>query len=187
MERMAFMKIYLRHCSKYLFLLTSLLFLPGCGSRVPIAPIDQAIADDRLVGIWWAMDSAANETIELIVYKFNEKEYSLEMREEKINSGKADKDTLHLRAYIIEIKSKRFINAQMIESLEPDDRLFFFFNYSFQQDDRMLIRSLENIGRVRIDDFQDSKSLYNFIEQQVDNDSLYGEISLFVRKSLKNP
>lgn len=181
------MKINICLNFKYIFLLTFLLLLLSCGSRVPMAPVDQAIVDDRLVGVWWATDSAANESIELIFYKFNEKEYSLEMREEKQNSGKADKDTLHLRGYIVEIRGKRFINVQMIESLEAEDRLFFFFNYSLEQNNRMQVRPLEDFGKVRIDDFPDSKSLYTFIEQQVDNDSLYGETSFFVKQEMKKP
>jgi hypothetical protein len=178
---MAIMNLCERYHSKYLFLLSLLFSLLSCGSRVPIAPVDQAIVDDRLVGDWWATDSAAQESIELIVYKFNEKEYLLEMREEKLNSGRTEKDTLHLRAYIVGIKTKRFINVQMIESLEPEDRLFFFFNYSLEKNNQMLIRPLEDVRKVRIDDFQDSGSLYKFIEQQIDNDSLYGEASLFVK------
>jgi hypothetical protein len=186
-KRMAFMKIYVCYNPKYFFLLTLLFLLLSCGSRVPIAPVDQAIVDDRLVGVWQAADPAAKESIELIVYKFNEKEYSLEMREEKNNSGRADKDTLHLRAYIIEIKGKRFINVQTIESLEPDDRLFFFFYYQIEQDNRMRVKPLEDFGQARIDDFPDSKSLYTYIEQQADNDSLYGEGSLFVKQEMKKP
>jgi len=186
-KRMAFMKIQVCHNLKYVFLLTFLFLLLSCGSRVPIALVDQAIVDDRLVGVWWAMDSTANESIELIIYKFNEQEYSLEMREEKQNSGKSEKDTLHLRAYIVEIKGKRFINVQMIESLEAEDRLFFFFNYSLEQNNRMQVRPLEDVGKVRIDDFPDSESLHAFIEQQVNNDSLYGETSLFVKQETKKP
>ncbi|OGB68180.1 MAG: hypothetical protein A2Y94_01510 [Caldithrix sp. RBG_13_44_9] len=181
------MKIQVCHNLKYVFLLTFLFLLLSCGSRVPIALVDQAIVDDRLVGVWWAMDSTANESIELIIYKFNEQEYSLEMREEKQNSGKSEKDTLHLRAYIVEIKGKRFINVQMIESLEAEDRLFFFFNYSLEQNNRMQVRPLEDVGKVRIDDFPDSESLHAFIEQQVNNDSLYGETSLFVKQETKKP
>ena len=178
---------YKRYFSKFLFLLSLLFFLLNCGSRVPIAPVDQAIVDDRLVGDWWATDSAAQESIELIVYRFNEKEYLMEMREEKLNSGRMEKDTLHLRTYIVEIKTKRFFNVQMIESLEPEDRSFFFFNYSLEKNNQMLVRPLEDVGKTRIDDFQDSGSLYKFIEQQIDNDSLYGEVSLFVKKGNSKP
>jgi hypothetical protein len=181
------MKVNKHYYLKYVFPLSLVFFLLSCGSRVPIAPVEKAVVDDRLVGVWWATDSAASESIELIIYKFNEKEYSLEMREEKQNSGQIEKDTLHLRAYIVEIKGKRFFNVQMIESLDPDDRRFFFFNYRMEQQDRMVIRPLEDIGTKRIDDFPDSKSLYTFIAQQVDNDSLYGEISVFIRNNLKKP
>jgi hypothetical protein len=70
----------------------------------------------------------------------------------------------------------------MIESLEPEDRLYFFFNYFLEQNSRLLVRPLEDVGNIRIDDFKDSKSLYNFVKQQVDNDSLYGDTSVFIKR-----
>jgi len=179
---MTLMKVSEHYYLRYVFLLSLVFFLISCGSRVPIAPVDKAIVDDRLVGAWWAADSAARESIELIIYKFSEKEYFLEMREEKQQSGQTERDTLHLRSYIVEVKNKRFINAQMIESLEPEDRRYFFFNYFLEQNSRLLVRPLEDVGNIRIDDFKDSKSLYNFIKQQVDNDSLYGDTSVFIRR-----
>ncbi|NIT58174.1 MAG: hypothetical protein GWN00_18675 [Aliifodinibius sp.] len=64
-----------------LFLLSLLLI--SCGSQVPIASIDSAIEDDRIVGAWLAKDSSGTESIRGVVYKLNETEYFIELREEE--------------------------------------------------------------------------------------------------------
>jgi hypothetical protein len=156
--------------------------LASCGSKVPIAPVDKAIEDDRLVGVWMAKDSTGHETIEGTVYKFNEKEYFVELREEKPDSGKIKRDSLHVRVYIIEIKNKLFINAQIIDSVDEDKRAYFFYAYSFIEPDKLKLISLNDLSETKIDNFTDSPSLYNFVEKNIENEQLYGESFLFVRQ-----
>jgi hypothetical protein len=151
--------------------------LTSCGSIVPIASVDKGIEDDRLVGAWMAKDSTGLETIKGTVYKFNEKEYFGELHEEKPDSGEIKRDTLRVRVYIIEIKNKRFINAQTIDSVDEDERAYFFYAYSFVEPDKLKLIDLKDVYN-----FSDSPSLYNFIEKNIENEQFYGESYIFVKQ-----
>ncbi len=178
------MKIFKLHFHIYPSFLIFLWILPGCGSRVPMAPVSMGISDDRIVGIWQAMDPSGRETIEMSIFKFNEKEYFAEIREEKRDSLDLQRDTMRVRAYIIEIENKRFFNIQLIESLEEEERGFFFFEYCFDDKQHMRIRALDSVGNNRINDFIRSDSLYHYIEANINDENLYEETIEF--KPLKN-
>jgi hypothetical protein len=158
-----------------------ILFSLGCGSKVPIADVSEAVADDRLVGEWTALEPEAEETVTVSIFKFNELEYIVWTETEKRDSVKTSIEHNHYRIYVIEIRNKRFINAQTIESLEEEDRLYYFYNYIISNDTLITLRDLQDIGSSKIDEFETSEALYNFISTNLDNEDLYGGSYRLVR------
>jgi hypothetical protein len=158
-----------------------LFFYIGCGSKVPIADVSQAISDDRIVGKWTSLEKPQDEYLEIEVFKFNEKEYLAITQQERKVSEKITVEKDYLRVYLLNISDKYFMNAQDIESDDPTDRLFYFLNYKFLSDSLIILCELKDIDTIRVDDFEKSEDLYNFIKANVDNVKLYGEEIKFIK------
>ena len=147
----------------------------GCGSKVPIADLDEAVSYDRIIGDWTTVEQDSNEYIEFSVRKFNDREYAAWVIEGKEDSTGVNTEIYFYRLYLINIDNTIFINAQDINSSNPLDRLYHFLKYESSSDSTASISSLQNIGDIKIDDFQKSEDLYDFIKVNIPNEKLYGD------------
>lgn len=164
----------MRNFSNLLF--TSLIFIiVACGSKVPIADVSQAVIDDRLLGKWITLEQDKDEYIEFSLFKFNDKEYMTWIYSEEKDTSEIKINNRFYRVYFIDILDKQFINAQNINSFKKADRLYFFYRYELQTDSTMLLVGLNNIDSVKVDKFEKSEDLYNFIKNNINNKKLYGD------------
>ena len=154
------------------------LFWIGCGSQVPIQDSSEAVFVPELVGTWHPLE-AGGEPGEMVVRNFNDREYYVEMREQ--TSGPVEADTLRLRVYVTRVNGMSFINAQYIDSMDADDRLFFFYTYTLTPDGVLTLTELNDIGDRQIDKFETSEALYTFIRQNLHNEDLYGASMALVK------
>lgn len=161
--------------TKILILIPVIYLLTNCGSKVPIADASKAVEDDRIVGCWIPLENHENEKADFLAFKFNEKEYLIELRSTKFKQQTIERDTTHARAYIVKVLDKPFLNVQLIDSLNIDERRYFFYNYQFKNDSTMMVQGLKGIDSISINNFEHSKDLYEFIKNNIDNPNLYEE------------
>ena len=169
---------------KYLsrILLIFLIFiLSSCGSKVPIADVSQAIQDDKIIGKWTTVERDMDERIDISVFKFKGKEYMAWVVEEKRDSSKTEIRNKFYRVYSIDISGKKFINAQDINSPKEDNRLYFFYNYEFLTDSTLFLVNLKDVDSTKIDKFEKSEDLYNFIKTNINNKKLYGDSTEMIK------
>ena len=158
-----------------LLFISVIFVLTACGSKVPIADSSQAFPEDRLVGKWTTAEKDPEESIDISVYKFKDKEYLAWAAEEKTDSLKTKIDYHFYRIYSIDIEGKRFINAQDIDSPKPENRVYFFYHYLFTSDSSLDFVELENADSTNIEKFERSEDLYDFLKRNVNNTELYGD------------
>ncbi len=167
----------IRHGSLILAIALAALLWTGCGSPVPISDAADATAVPELVGHWQTLPG--EEEGEMLVLKFDAHTYYAELRE--AGTEPFDEDTIRLRAFISEVEGSRIINAQNIDSLDDEDRLYFFYAYDLGSDGLLTLTELQSIGDQDIDKFETSEALYAFIQQNIDNEALYGESFVMMR------
>lgn len=157
------------------------LFWIGCGSEVPIQDSAEAVFVPELVGTWHIVPEPGAEPGEMIVLNFNDREYYVELRERA--DGSPEADTLRLRAYITRVNGAAFINAQPIDSMDDDERRFFFYTYDMGPDDVLTLTELQDVSGRDLDGFKTSQALYTFIRQNLHNADLYGASLALVKVS----
>ena len=165
------MKIY-KNSSISLSLALVALFWMGCGSPVPISDATDALMVPELVGQWQTV-TPATEDGQMLVLKYDAQTYYVELRE--AGTEPFDGDTIRLRVYITEVEGKPFINAQNIDSLDGEDRVYFFYTYNLSPDGLLTLTELQDVGDQKIDEFETSEALHAFIQQNLFNDALYGD------------
>lgn len=155
------------------------LFWIGCGSPVPIQDSAEAVFVPDLVGTWRTLPAPGGEPGEMLVLNFNDREYYVELRERA--DGAPEADTLRLRAYITHVDGTAFVNAQPIDSMDDDERLFFFYTYDLSPDGVLTLTEVGDVNGQDIDTFETSEALYRFIRRNLDEADLYGESMALVR------
>ena len=146
-----------------------LIAVAGCyESPVPLAPASKAVMDERLVGRWELVRGDGEETSDLLVLRFNERELYARSRE-----GQKD---AHFRAYVVVVDGARFVNAQ---SLEERDRSFYFFRYDIGPDSVLTLRMVS--GRSIPKPIESSEKLRTFIREHLGNEELYEDPDRFRR------
>ena len=158
-----------------------IIFMIGCGSKVPIADLSKAVENDDILGNWTSVDQDSNEYIGFSICKFNDLEYSAWVYEEKYDSLNTERDIYFYRVYLIEIGNTVFINAQDINSGNPHDRLFHFLKYEKNSDSTVTLTTLKDIEETKIDGFESSDKLYSFIHKNLKNEKLYGDSVQLIR------
>ena len=169
---------------RYFFALTTVLCMlswTGCGSEVPIQDSAEAVFIPELVGTWQIVPEPGGEPGGMMVLNFNDREYYVELREQA--DGSPEADTLRLRAYITHVNGTAFINAQPIESMDADERLFFFYTFALSPDDVLTLTELRDTSGRDLDGFETSEALYTFIRQNLHNEDLYGASTALVKVS----
>ena len=162
-----------------LFLAGMIVVGTGCGSMVPISDSTEAIAVSELVGTWQIVDDNDELPDQVVILNFNDSEYYVELQERKLDASKAD--TLRLRVYVTAVEGRRFINAQHIGSMKPDERVFFFYAYDFSPEGVLTLTELQDVGEQEIDKFETSEALNAFIRENVHNEALYGTSTQLIR------
>ena len=150
----------------------------GCGSMVPISDAAEAVFMNDLVG-QWQLIVPEGEDGQMLVLKFDEHTYYIELRQ--AGTEPFDEDTIRLRAYITEVDGKAFINAQNIDALDEEDRVYFFYTYDIGPDGLLTFTELQDVGDQKIDKFETSEALRTFIRQNLDNEALYGESTTLIK------
>lgn len=167
--------------ASFIILITTIFLLIGCGSKVPIADLSKAVANDDIIGNWTSVKQDSSEYIGFTVRKFNGLEYAALVYEEKTDSAGITSENFLYRLYIIDIENTLFINAQDINSGNPQDRLFHFLKYEKDSDTTATLTTLKDIGDTKIDNFKESEKLYSFIRENVNNEKLYRDPVQLVR------
>ncbi|HMB92385.1 MAG TPA: hypothetical protein VKP65_16150 [Rhodothermales bacterium] len=166
-------------CTGVLLSLMVLFIGVGCGSPVPISDAENAPFDEQLVGRWQATQTA-DETVDMLILQFNDREYYVELRE--VKPDPSNEEILRLRAYITDVDGHRFINAQTIQ----DEREYYFYTYALEPNGRLMIQELRDVEPQKINEFESSEALLTFVRQNVDNPALYGETTSLVRMPMAN-
>jgi len=156
--------------------------LISCGSKVPIDDISMAVEDDRITGMWYAQSPDTTEHFHVAVMKFNRTEYLLYMKATETKKEKTENDTILCRAYIVNVGTKPFLNIQPVDTSALEERAYFFYDYRFLTDSLLLVRELNSIDSTNINGFETSEPLYHFIEDNLSNPALYGEVIELMRK-----
>ena len=164
-----------------LFLIFLSFILANCGSKVPIADLSRAVPDDRLLGKWQPAEQQENEYFEFYLYKFNDREYLSWIHSEEKDTSETKIKNKFYRIYFIDILDKHFINAQDINSFKKADRLYFFYRYEMQTDSTMMLVSLKDIDSVKVDKFEKSEDLYNFVKKNIHKKKLYGDSTALIK------
>lgn len=150
----------------------------GCGSVVPISDVADAVFVPDLVGQWRGV-TPEDEEGRMLVLRFNDSAYYVELREEGTEAF--DEDVLRLRAYITDIDGKPFVNVQNIDALDDDERLYLFYTYALSPEGLLTVTELQDVAGRDLDKFETSEALYAFIRQHMNDDALYGDAMTFRR------
>jgi len=154
--------------------LTFFLLLAGCyDSEVPLAPVNEAVFDAKLIGRWKAIGLEHGEAAKMVVLNFNDREYFIRHNLWEKRDWSVRSEVYLCRAYTIMVDGVAFCNVQYISSNEKHKRSFMFFKYSFSKDGILTWRWVSNdLIKKKI---MSSKDLYKFIKKNMDNEKLYGK------------
>ena len=164
----------MRFLFKVSLILTVFLLLAGCyDSEVPMAPVNKAVFDAKLIGKWKAIDLEDDAAAKMVVLNFNDREYFIKHTLWEKKDWSIRSEVYPCRAYTIMVDGASFCNVQYIFSNEKDKRVFMFFRYSFTKDGILTWQWVSNeLIKKKI---KSSKDLYKFIKKNMNNEKLYGK------------
>ncbi len=149
----------------------------GCpyDSLTPLGPVDEALIDPALPGIWLCSSEEDKNSWQFHFYAFDEKQYYVTA----IAEGEAP---VHFRAYTTIIKGKPFLNAQELEFAKPvAKRTFWFLRYFAGSDGSLVFKHL------RDKDFgTDVQAVRSYIEKNIDSPDLYEDYCICKKSITKD-
>ena len=158
-------------------ILIAALAMGGCyESEVPIASSDASVIDPDLVGAWEHFDPDNDGSMALLFLQFDDREYFVRYDAEDWGG---DTFTVRCRAYIVPANGVPFLNVQAIEDDEENERLFWLFRYAIEEDGTLTMRMVDE--KLLKPSPQTSEELRALIEQNLENDDLYGDPGTFRR------
>jgi hypothetical protein len=117
--------------------------LPGClpESRNPVTPVEAAVADDRLIGLWSARVEDENLFLHVLKADHNKLDI-LVVSHHRDGSGAID----HYQGHVSALGDRRFVNLQPVEDSTVDDSnpdlSFLIVGYELAGPDRLVARFL---------------------------------------------
>jgi len=164
----------MRFLLKVSLVLAIFILLAGCyDSEVPMAPVNEAIFDAKLIGKWKQIDTKDDEMSHMMILNFNDREYFVRFEIMEKRNWSVSTDVYLCRAYTIMVDDVAFCNVQYLSSNEKDKKPFMFFRYSFSKDGILTWRWVSNdLIKKKI---KSSKDLYKFIKKNMNNEKLYGK------------
>jgi len=150
------------------------LLLAGCyDSEVPLAPVNEAVFDTKLIGRWKAVGLEDDAAAKMVIINFNDREYFIKHKLWEKRDWSVRSEVYLCRAYTIMVDGAAFCNVQYISSNEKEKRPFMFFRYSFSKDGILTWRWVSNdLIKKKI---KSSNELYKFIKKNMNNEKLYGK------------
>jgi len=153
--------------NKTLFVITSMIMIivmTGCPyeSSVPLSNSCNSTFDPALTGTWINPATNGNKDT-IVIMKFNEHEYYIEINEKDQTGGKI---TSRGRGFVTSIKNQKIIN--FCELGKPDK--FIFFKYEIK--DR-LMKTFSASDKFIKKPFNSSGELYNFFTRNMDKQGFY--------------
>ncbi|HOJ65304.1 MAG TPA: hypothetical protein PLE45_12880 [Spirochaetota bacterium] len=148
---------------RILYIVSILIFLNSCllTSKNPLGKIEDAISDDKLIGLWQFKNLKEKESGYLLIFRNNDKSYELIVFDSKFKS----EEILYCYAYISEIDRERYFNIKILQreghSLIERGDDYIFSHYKIKNG--TLIISLFN------EDFIKKAILENKLQGSVDN------------------
>jgi hypothetical protein len=162
----------IQHLQIFLILVISLTF-NGCPylSEYPLSPVDSAVINEKLLGYWAQPDNSEDSSEVLHILPFNDREYLFFFLE--------NKELSLFRVYSSTIREHSFFN---INELQPDfeaHQQYVFAEYQLEGD-ILRLRFVEDdlLGDRK---FDSSQQLLEFISNNIENDSLYGDLEYLTR------
>lgn len=164
----------MRFLFKISLLVLFFLLLAGCyDSEVPLAPVNEAVFDAKLIGRWKAIGLEHDEAAKMVILNFNDREYFIQHNLWEKRDWSVRSEVYLCRAYTIMMDGAAFCNVQYISSDEKEKRPFMFFRYSFSEDGILTWRWVSNdLIKKKI---KSSKDLFAFIKKNKNNEKLYGK------------
>ena len=155
---------------KPVFLLLALLC--GCpySSPVPLAPAKDATFDESLLGRWHLKE----DKIDLLVLRFNENEYYLEMTERK-----KEPKTTRFRGHLTKVDGVSFLNVCPIDSADADDRKWSFAAWAVKNG-AFELKLIED--KLLKEPFDKSADLVKAVKTRLKDPALFGELVRFERR-----
>ena len=152
----------------------------GCpyDSLTPLGPVDEALIDPALLGIWLCSSEEDKNSWQFHFYAFDEKQYYV--------SAVADGEpAVHFRAYSTTIKGKPFLNAQELEFEKPVSKRTFWILRYFAKDDGSL--EFKHLKERSLSDFgSDMQAVRRYIENNIDSPDLYEDYCICKKSITKD-
>jgi hypothetical protein len=160
-------------CLQLIFIIIGLTFLTGCPylSSIPLNWPENATLDTTIIGTWQKPAGEVNPDELLHILQFNDKELLVLIWEER--------EVSVFRAFSTPVKNQKFLNVCEIQPGYTANQEYIFAEYNVEGD-QLEIRFVED-GLFRGRNFDNHKELYDFIEINLDNDSLFGDLEFFMR------
>ncbi|MBW2184164.1 MAG: hypothetical protein JRF49_09915 [Deltaproteobacteria bacterium] len=148
-----------------------LVFLCICGcpfeSEFPLSQCSEANIDKGLLGAWRLEPGKGEPAGTLAIYRFNDHEYVI------LAKGEDEEDTDVIRAFSTNINGHQFLNIQDINGSRGKKRKWEFINYSASDNKLVLKVVLGDVFKKKR--FASSKELFAFIQENIQNEALYGK------------
>jgi hypothetical protein len=161
------------------FTLLLLVFLCLCGcpfeSEFPLSQCSDANIDKELLGTWRLEPEKGEPAGTLAIYRFNDHEYVI------LAKGEDEEDSEVIRAFSTSINGHQFLNSQDINGSRGKKRKWEFINYSVSGTTLVLKVVLGDVFKKKR--FTSSKELCTFMQENLQNEALYGKnnAQLFIR------
>jgi hypothetical protein len=153
------------------FTLLFMVFLCICGcpfeSEFPLSQCSDAKIDNELLGMWRLEPGKGEPAGTLTIYRFNDHEYVI------LAKGDDEEDTDVIRSFSTNINGHQFLNIQDINGSRGKKRKWEFINYSVS--DTTLVLKVVSGDVFKKKRFSSSKELFTFIQENVQNEALYGK------------
>ena len=142
-------------------LLVLLALIAGCYSNKPIAPLDRAVFDERLLGKWNIIDEEGE--LVLTVSRLGDKEYM-------VMPVAGEEQDEPMQFYITEVDGERFINAREIHEGKTDED-YMFGRYAVLNDNEVLVEVPELDAVPH--EVSSSEELYRVISENMNNPEFF--------------
>jgi hypothetical protein len=165
-----------RPFSLYIGLILTLC-LCGCfyESTVPLAPVNNKLFDEGLLGAWLQTDPiGSDQPLRIKVFQFRGPEYYIEVLSDTAASKSLQKVDRY-NGYLTMVDKNMFMNVQ---ELKPGTRPYWFFRIKKICNDTIIVTGLiEDIAPQ----FESSKKLYEFVKVNLSVDTVFTSVGTFAR------
>ncbi len=158
--------------------------LIGCPyeSKYSIGDLSNSSIDTTIIGRWYSCDTTDNETFEIAIFKFNEKEYYIETVDIRNDLNGINIKTERYKGFSTIINNVFLLNIQLIEleSIENADKItevYSFFKYEIVSNNKLKLDYISD-EYIKID-FNSQQELVKYVQENIMQDGFFENFSEF--------